>query len=50
VSLPHRRALLTVALAAALLDTQGQPEPPEQTMVRRWLDTWTGLGLIVTGM
>jgi hypothetical protein len=50
VSLPHRRALLTTALAGALLDTQGRPAPPEQTMVRQWLDTWTGLGLIVTGM
>jgi hypothetical protein len=50
VSLPHRRALLTVALAAALLDTQGQPEPPEQTMVREWLDSWTGVGQVVTGM
>ncbi len=50
MSLPHRRALLTVALAVALLDTRGRPEPPEQTMVRQWLDTWTGVGLIVTGM
>src|SRR5713101_943302 len=48
--LARRRALLTTALAAALLDTRGCPEPPEQTMVRQWLDTWTGLGLVVTGM
>jgi hypothetical protein len=39
-----------VTPAAALLDTLGQPQPPAQTMVRQWLDNWTGLGLIVTGM
>ena len=48
--LAHRRSLLTVALGVALLDTHGQPEPLEQTMVRQWLDNWTGLGRVVTGM
>lgn len=48
--LAQRQALLTTALAAALLDTRGQPEPPEQKLARQWLDSWTGLGLVVTGM
>lgn len=48
--LDRRRALLTAALGFALLDTQGRPEPPEQTLVKQWLDNWTGLGHVVTGM
>jgi hypothetical protein len=50
VSLARRRALLTVALAAALLDTRGRPAPPEQAMIRQWLESWTGVGHVVTGM
>jgi hypothetical protein len=48
--LARRRALLTAALGFALLDTRGQPAPPEVQTVRKWLDTWTGLGPVVTGM
>jgi hypothetical protein len=48
--LARRRSLLTTALAAALLDTRGRPEPPEVTIVKRWLDNWTGLGHVITGM
>jgi len=50
LDLARRRALLTAALAVALLDTQGKPEPPEQTMIKKWLDNWQGLGHVVTGM
>ena len=46
----RRRALLTAALGFALLDTRGKPTPAEVQMVRRWLDNWTGLGHVVTGM
>jgi hypothetical protein len=45
-----RRALRTAALGFVLLDTQGKPEPPEQTMIKKWLDNWQGLGHVVTGM
>jgi hypothetical protein len=48
--LAQRRALLTAALGFALLDTRGQPAPPEVQTVRTWLDNWTGLGHVVTGM
>jgi hypothetical protein len=45
-----RRSLLTAALGFALLRTRGQPAPREVQTVRRWLDNWTGVGHIVTGM
>jgi hypothetical protein len=48
--LARRCALLTAALGFALLDTRGQPAPPEVQTVRRWLDNWTGIGHVVTGM
>jgi hypothetical protein len=48
--LARRRALLTAALGFALLDTRGQPAPPQVQTVRTWLDNWTGLGHVVTGM
>ncbi len=48
--LERRRSLLTAALGFALLDTRGQPAPPEVQTVRRWLDNWTGIGHVVTGM
>jgi hypothetical protein len=38
--------LLTAALAALRV----KPSEPELAMVHRWLDNWTGLGHIVTGM
>lgn len=37
----RRRSLLRAALGFALL---GEP------VVRRWLDTWTGIGLVAAGM
>ena len=40
----------TAALGFALLHTRGQPAPPEVQTVRRWLDNWTGVGHVVTGM
>lgn len=43
-------AAVTAALGFALLDTRGQPVPPKVQTVRRWLDSWTGVGHVVTGM
>ena len=48
--LARRRSLLTAALGFALLDTRGQPAPPEVQTVRTWLDNWQSLGQVVTGM
>jgi len=48
--LARRRALLTAALGFALLDTHGKPAPSEVRTVRTWLDNWTGIGHVVTGM
>jgi hypothetical protein len=48
--LARRCALLTAALGFALLDTRGKPAPPKVQTVRRWLDNWTGVGHVVTGM
>ena len=42
----RRRALLTAALGF----TQVRHQPPEVAPLRRWLDTWTGIGAITTGM
>lgn len=42
----RRRALLVAALGFATLP----PDAPEITVLRMWLDTWTGLGAVATGM
>lgn len=42
----RRRALLTAALGFLQLGDQ----PPEVASLRRWLDSWNGLGAVVTGM
>jgi hypothetical protein len=44
--LARRRSLLTAALAAVRV----KQDEPELAMVHRWLDTWRGLGDVVTGM
>ena len=44
--LERRRSLLVAALAALRVKTS----EPELAAVHRWLDNWTGLGLIATGM
>jgi hypothetical protein len=41
-----RRALLTAALGFLQLRDQ----PPEVTLLRRWLDSWAGLGDVVAGL
>ena len=41
---------LRAALGFALVDTQSVPAPKEIQLVREWLDTWTGIGHVVTGM
>jgi hypothetical protein len=42
----QRRALLTAALGFVLLEARA----PELGLVHAWLDTWTGVGLLVAGM
>jgi hypothetical protein len=42
----QRRALLTAALGFLQLRDQ----PPEVTLQRRWLDSWAGLGDVITGL
>lgn len=41
-----RARLLRAALAAVLV----RADAPELLLVHRWLDSWSGIGLIVTGM
>jgi hypothetical protein len=45
---PTDRRLAT--LRAALGFLQLAPRAPELRLLHRWLDTWAGLGLVVTGM
>jgi hypothetical protein len=42
----RRRLALRAALAAVLVPAQA----PELALIRRWLDSWTGIGLIAVGM
>jgi hypothetical protein len=42
----HRRALLTAALGFL----QPREEPAEVATLRRYMDTWTGLGDVITGL
>jgi hypothetical protein len=42
----RRRAHLTAALGFLQLP----PRAPELRLLHRWLDTWTGLGLVVVGV
>ena len=41
-----RRVLLTATLGFLQLP----PQAPELRLLHRWLDTWTGIGLIAVGM
>ena len=41
-----RRALLLAALAAMRVKT----DAPELAILHAWLDSWSGLGLVVVGM
>ena len=43
---PDRRALLVAALAFLQLP----PRAPELRLLHSWLDSWTGVGLVVVGM
>src|SRR5262245_30702849 len=47
-SMSNRRALRTAALS--LLQLSHQPPGPEGVPLRRWLDSWTGLGFAVRRM
>jgi hypothetical protein len=42
----HRRSLLTAALGFL----QPRDDPPEVAPLRRWLDSWQGVGDIVAGL
>jgi hypothetical protein len=42
-----RRSLLAAALGFILLERR---DLAELRLMRAWLDTWTGVGLVVTGM
>ena len=42
----RRRALLVAALAAVRVKSRA----PELDLIHGWLDSWTGLGLVVVGM
>jgi len=42
----QRRALLVAALGFLQL----REDPPEVVPLRRWLDSWSGLGAVVDGM
>jgi hypothetical protein len=46
VSLDQPRALLVAALGFLQL----RQAPPEVAPLRRWIDSWTGIGAVVTGM
>jgi hypothetical protein len=46
VELDARGRRLRAALAAVLV----KADAPELRLVHRWLDSWPGIGLIVTGM
>jgi hypothetical protein len=38
------------ALTAALGFLQLRDQPPEVTLLRRWLDSWAGLGDVIAGL
>ena len=42
----QRRSLLRAALGFAILE----PRAPEFTLVHDWLETWSGIGLMIVGM
>ena len=44
--LARRRSLLTAALAALRVNAL----EPELALIHRWLDSWSGLGLVAAGM
>jgi hypothetical protein len=46
IPLDARGRRLRAALAAVLVTDN----PPELRLVRHWLDSWSGLGLIIAGM
>ena len=46
LDLARRRALLTAALGFTVLD----PRERELRLLHAWLDTWRGVGDVVTGM
>lgn len=49
MDLVRRRALL-IAATGFMRIRWGDPRPPVVDALTRWLDTWSGVGAIVTGM
>jgi hypothetical protein len=50
IELRRRARLLYVVLAALQFRSPPGQEPGIVLILRRWLDSWTGIGLVVTGM
>jgi len=46
----RRRSLLVASLGFALLQVPDGEEPPVLRTVKRWLGTWSGIGVIAAGM
>jgi len=46
--MPDERRRLLLRAAHGFL--QLEPRAPEPRLLHRWLDTWTGLGLVVVGV
>lgn len=46
----RRRAVLVAALGFALIDPRRAPDAPALATVRAWLGSWTGIGLVTSGM
>ena len=46
----RRRSLLVASLGFALLQFPNGEEPPALRTVKRWLGTWSGIGVIAAGM
>jgi len=50
LELARRRQLLEATLGAARLADTAAGAPPVLLQCRRWLDRWTGVGLVAAGM
>jgi hypothetical protein len=48
--MPPRAQLVGAALGFLRLEAQPEARPPALLALHRWVDTWTGIGLIERGM
>ncbi len=46
----RRRSLLVASLGFALLQGPDGEDPPALGALKRWLGTWSGIGMVATGM